>query len=447
MSLPDFPFDAVLFDLDGTLVATEQFWPQAAREGARRAFAELGLARELPSAADWMSMVGHGLEQGFIRLFPDLDESAREVVMQACVAEEHRALASRGAAFLPGVEATLVELAARGVRMGIASNCSRTYLDQMTRSLRLDRWIPERRCLHSPGVHDKADMIADLLTTYDTRSAVMVGDRLADRDAAWANGIPHVHLSRGYASLDEIVECEAIIEGLDELVERLERRTRWLESVLTRLALPPGPVVIGVTGDVAAGKTLLARDLARVLARTSHRGSRPVAVVALADFARPGSPPSSDDVVETLLGGFDLEALITTVLRPHRRGDPIDLERVAPDALFPDRSHRRRIQVPAGAVLLLEGPVLLHPRLAVHLDRILWLSVSASTSLRRLSARDVRLAGPRALEAVHALYLPAVHALSARYPPAERATAVIDAENPIDPLPAREASTTSREIL
>jgi phosphoglycolate phosphatase-like HAD superfamily hydrolase len=214
MTAPDFPFDAVVFDLDGTLVATEQFWPQAAREGARRAFAELGLARELPSAADWMSMVGHGLEQGFARLFPDLDASARRAVMQACVAEEHRAVAAHGAAFLPGVEETLQALALRGVRMGIASNCSRSYLDQLTRTLRLDRWIAEGRCLHSPGVHDKSDMIADLLTTFDTRSAVMVGDRLADREAAWSNGIPHVHLSRGYAGSDEVVECEAVIEGL-----------------------------------------------------------------------------------------------------------------------------------------------------------------------------------------------------------------------------------------
>ena len=39
------PYDAVLFDLDGTLVATDRFWPQAARAGALLAFEELGLER------------------------------------------------------------------------------------------------------------------------------------------------------------------------------------------------------------------------------------------------------------------------------------------------------------------------------------------------------------------------------------------------------------------
>jgi phosphoglycolate phosphatase len=437
MTVPDFPFDAVVFDLDGTLVATEQFWPQAAREGARRAFEELGLTRELPSAADWMSIVGHGLEEGFARLFPDLDEKTRRALMRACVEEEHRALAANGAAFLPGVEATLDALTARGVRMGIASNCPRSYLDQMTRSLRLDRWIPERRCLHSPGVRDKTDMIADLLTTFDTRSAVMVGDRLADRDAAWANGIPHVHLSRGYAGSDEIVECEAVIEGLDQLVERLERRTGGLESVLARLLVPSGPTVIGVTGDVAAGKGLMARDLARVLARAEepsrHGPSRAVAVVSLSAFFRGDAARSANDPLEALLARFDLEALLATVLRPHRRGDPVDLERETREELFPGEPKKLRIRIPAGAALILEGPALLHPRLAVHVDRTLWLSVSEALSLRRLTARDAPLAGPRALEAAHSLHLPAARELSSRYPPAERATLVVDAENPIEP--------------
>ena len=63
-----FPFDSIVFDLDGTLVATDRFWIPAARAGARRAFEELGLERELPSADQWMSMVGYPLEEGFRRV-------------------------------------------------------------------------------------------------------------------------------------------------------------------------------------------------------------------------------------------------------------------------------------------------------------------------------------------------------------------------------------------
>src|SRR5690349_20809984 len=85
MSAQPFLFDAVLFDLDGTLVATDRFWVDAARAGARRAFEELGLERAMPTAAEWMGMVGLPLEQAFDALFTDLDPKARAHVFARCV--------------------------------------------------------------------------------------------------------------------------------------------------------------------------------------------------------------------------------------------------------------------------------------------------------------------------------------------------------------------------
>jgi len=261
-----FPFDAVLFDLDGTLVATDRFWPDAARAGALRAFEELGLERELPTRRDWMGMVGYPLEDGFARVFEDLDGPARAVLMERCVEEEHLALRAGHAVLLPGAQAALDELSARGVRLGIASNCGRQYLDAMVGGLGLERWIEESRCLDSRGVHDKAGMIEDLLWTFDTRSAVMVGDRISDRDAAWANGLPHVHLARGFAEAGEVAQCEAVIDGLDELLPRLDQRSAWLRNLIEQLDLMDVDS-LALTGGPASGKTIMARDLARELER------------------------------------------------------------------------------------------------------------------------------------------------------------------------------------
>ena len=71
MSAPEFPFEAVLFDLDGTLLATDRFWVPAARVGAKRAFSELGLERAIPTAEEWMGLVGLPLAEGFDALFAD----------------------------------------------------------------------------------------------------------------------------------------------------------------------------------------------------------------------------------------------------------------------------------------------------------------------------------------------------------------------------------------
>ena len=92
MSSSEFPYEAVLFDLDGTLVATDRFWVPAARVGAKRAFAELGLEREIPTAEEWMGLVGLPLAEGFDALFEDLSPKERQVILERCVEEEHFAL-------------------------------------------------------------------------------------------------------------------------------------------------------------------------------------------------------------------------------------------------------------------------------------------------------------------------------------------------------------------
>ena len=219
-------------------------------------------------------MVGLPLEEGFAEVFADLGAEERAVLMRHCVEEEEAALRSGRAATLPGVTDTLEQLAQAGVPMGIASNCGQSYLDAMVSGLGLDRWIPQARCLDSHGIADKADMIEDLLTTFGTRSAVMVGDRQGDRDAAWSNGLPHVHLERGYGGV-EVFACEAVLEGMDQLLPRLASRTRWIRRALAQLELEGSQARrrgtrIGIAGPIAAGKSLFARDLARALTGLGH---------------------------------------------------------------------------------------------------------------------------------------------------------------------------------
>jgi len=301
--VPPLLFDAVVFDLDGTLVATERFWVPAARTGTRRAFAELGIERPIPSAREWMGLVGRELAVGIADLLPDLGIDAREAVLRACVEEEHRTIAADEAPWMPGARDVLEGLRSAGVRTGIASNCSAAYLEQMWGKLGLEGLVDEGRSLDSAGIVDKADMIEDLLGRFDTRSAVMVGDRAGDRDAAWANGIPHVHCAFGYAADGEEVRAEGRIEDPGELVGLLGRRADWIAAALERAGVGRTPrgagPVVGVTGAPLSGKTLFARDAARALPGT-------VRVVSLDEHFRRGDTGELDDLLGTR---YDLESL------------------------------------------------------------------------------------------------------------------------------------------
>jgi phosphoglycolate phosphatase-like HAD superfamily hydrolase/uridine kinase len=429
-------FDAVIFDLDGTLVATDRFWVDAARAGARRAFEELGLERELPSAEEWMSMVGLPLARGFDHVFADLDAGARAVVLERCVEEEHRALRAGQAALLPGARETLDELRARGVALGIASNCGQSYLDAMLHGLGLGEWVREARCLDTPGVRNKAAMVRSLLETFGTRSAVMVGDRTPDRDAAWENGIPHVHYARGFAAAGEVVEAEAVIEDLGALVPVLERRGAAVGQALDALGVRARsaerdgepPRAIAVTGHSGAGKALFARDLARI---ATQRGF-PAVVVPFDLFLRAERPEvdltrtafvPGEHALDHVRAAFDLEGLVERVLAPHARGEALALDLAG-----------RRVEVPKGALLVVEGLFLLHPDLAPHFDKRVHLACDETVALRRIAGRDGWTKGPESVLMVRRHFLPMQRAFDQRRPPAQHADLVLDLGSALEPI-------------
>lgn len=408
-------FDAVVFDLDGTLVATERFWVAAAMRGAQRGFDELGLTRALPSPQEWLSMVGSPLELAFERVFAELTRPQRARILALCVEEEHAALDAGGAAPMPGAFEVLHALSARGVRIGIASNCSSAYLEAMLDGLRdgqrsLRSFVDQARCLDSPRVRNKTDMVRDLLEKFGTRSAVMLGDRASDAEAAHANALPHIHVASGFAGPDERVECESTVAGLGEVLAVLGRRARWIATALERTPAR----TLGVTGRPAVGKSTFARDAARVASAAGVA----VRTLSLDAFARttPNPLAAPEDHLDR---AFELELARNAVFEPRRRGLPT----AAGPWGAPVEPHE---------MLIVDGLFLCDPRLRPAFERVLHLSAPDELLLRRSLARD-----PSGVELVRMRrdFLPAHEAFEARFPPATHADLLLDVANSLGPAP------------
>lgn len=190
-----FPFPAVLFDLDGTLVDSASDIAAA----VNRMLAEEGLAQvDEPLVRSW---IGEGT--------PVLLDTALRHAGSVRSAEEllPRFMVHYGDCLLlspqlyPGVARTLDELEARGVRMAVCTNKPERFVAPLLEHIGIaDRFavvvgagtLPERKPHPRPLLH-----LATQLQVEPGR-CLMVGDSETDFLAAQAAGMPAVLVSYGY---------------------------------------------------------------------------------------------------------------------------------------------------------------------------------------------------------------------------------------------------------
>lgn len=149
-----------------------------------------------------------------------------------------------------------------------------------------------------------------------------------------------------------------------------------------RALLPAERIAIAVDGVDGAGKTVLADELAKLLAPVRH-----VVRVSIDGFHRPrseryrnGTGPES-----FYRDSYDYEAFRAVVLEPFRRGEPVT-------PAVNDVEQDRRIEVPAvpvagDSVLLVDGIFLQRPGLADVWDGAIFVDVPFEVSVPRGNAR------------------------------------------------------------
>ena len=216
------PLEAVLFDLDGTLLDTADDIAHA----LGRAFAEQGWAA---AAADQVRrMIGRGA--------PTLVARAAAAQGRALSAAAQAALVERffhhygalqddqtfTARPYAGAEHTLRRLHEAGLRLAVVTNKQQRFATGLLQRLGLSGWVDlvvggdscERR---KPDPQPL--LYACEALDVGCERALMVGDSLNDVQAARAAGIPVVCVPHGYNEGQDprTLDCDAFVDTLDAL--------------------------------------------------------------------------------------------------------------------------------------------------------------------------------------------------------------------------------------
>lgn len=261
-----FPYDAVVFDLDGTLFDAEE----GIVSSVVKAMKEMGL--EIPQGAQLRQVVGPPLRYSFHDLLnvpsERLDEAADRY------AHIFRSEGMYRYSVYPGIRTMLRVLKENGIYVALASSKPRDLCEHILRHYGLrhffDRVIGETDSHAKLG---KPEMIRRALPEHYWRAA-MVGDRLYDMEGAKAAGVDGVGAVYGCGSVEELQNAGAtlLVSDADELRELLCPGT----------AVPRG-FFLSMEGPDGCGKTTQAnlleqslRQLGFDLVRTREPGGCPI---------------------------------------------------------------------------------------------------------------------------------------------------------------------------
>ena len=190
-ALPHGGADLVVFDVDGTLHDTFQWWSTVLVQALAQFGREHGVAIEEPSRADADAVVGLKDEQVWGAFLPAAHRASWPRMREIAVPLEVDVLHARDYLY-PGVPSLLARLRAAGVGLALASNCRREYFEAVCLGQGLGPATDRQYCLDSPGITDKTSMVRTAVDAAGAQRPVMVGDREPDCDAAEALGVPFI---------------------------------------------------------------------------------------------------------------------------------------------------------------------------------------------------------------------------------------------------------------
>lgn len=210
MKSPD--YDAIVFDLDGTLWDT----CDACAIAWNRVLARHQIAFRKIVGDDVRGVAGLPHDRCIREVFVGLEESALLRLLEDTPSEDNATIAALGGTLYPGLHAGLARLGER-YPMFIVSNCQSGYIELFLEKSGLAAAFRDFECWGNTG-SPKPENLRRLIARNALARPAFVGDTEGDQRAAEACGSPFVHAAYGFGRCPSASVFAASFEELVELL-------------------------------------------------------------------------------------------------------------------------------------------------------------------------------------------------------------------------------------
>ena len=206
------PFDAVVFDLDGTLWDTSI----SCAVGWNRVIDRHAIPFREITEHDVRGVAGRPHDECIRAVFDGLEEGQVRTLIDETMIEDNDIVAHAGGVLYPGV-ATGLPLIAQRYPLYIVSNCQAGYIERFLQWSGFTPLFRDVECWGNTG-EPKTENLRRLIARNGLRKPLFAGDGEGDRDAARANGVPFVHVAYGFGRCERGETCVRSFTELEAIL-------------------------------------------------------------------------------------------------------------------------------------------------------------------------------------------------------------------------------------
>jgi len=183
-------YDAIYFDLDGTLWETTRITYEATKEISEKYNIDI-VPEEVIAAS-----MGTTKEECAVNYYPNEPMERAIELLEESLELASKKLAIHGGYVYEGLEETLEELS-KNYKLGIVSNCIEGYIEAFMISSGLGKYFNDIVAAGKKGIK-KSEAIKLAIERDGVKNPIYVGDTNKDKEAAKKAGIEFIHARYGF---------------------------------------------------------------------------------------------------------------------------------------------------------------------------------------------------------------------------------------------------------